>query len=117
MDVPYTMYEIFQGTELIGYIHGVNQKGQYGGIQVFVALDMEGTIKAFYFQKLTSRAAELFRGEKFGRQFVGLSLEDFYAYDVVSGKEAVPGRSAGSRTPIRGPKRISGQPCGPRRRT
>jgi hypothetical protein len=92
MDVPYTMYQIFQGTELIGYIHGVNQKGQYGGIQVFLALDREGTIKAFYFQKLTSRAAALFRGENFGRQFIGLSLKDFYGYDVLSGKEAVPGK-------------------------
>src|SRR4030043_1137970 len=53
VDVPYTMYQIFRGKELIGYIHGVNQKGQYGGIQVFLALDLEGTIRAFYFQKLS----------------------------------------------------------------
>lgn len=99
MDVPYTMYQIFKGQELIGYIHGVNQKGQYGGIQVFLALDAEGNIKAFYFQKLTSRAAGLFRDEKFGRQFVGLSLKDFYNYDVVSGKETVPGRISQIKCP------------------
>ncbi|MEN6312460.1 MAG: hypothetical protein ABFD80_13100, partial [Acidobacteriota bacterium] len=33
-DVPYTMYEIYKGSELIGFIHGVNQKGTYGGLQV-----------------------------------------------------------------------------------
>jgi len=55
--VPYTLYEVFKGKEKIGYIHGVNQKGQYGGIQVFVVLDLEGVIRNFYFQKLTSGTA------------------------------------------------------------
>ncbi len=86
-DVPYTMYEIYKGSDLIGYIHGVNQKGTYGGLQVFLALDLEGVIKGFYFQKLTSRAAKDFRDPAFGNQFIGLSLEDFYRYDIVSGKE------------------------------
>jgi len=90
-DVPYTMYEITQGPTLIGYIHGVNQKGTYGGLQVVVALDTKGVIKAFYFQKLTSKAARAFRDPAFGAQFVGLSLEDFYKYDVVSGREDPPG--------------------------
>jgi len=83
-EVPYTMYQVIRGKELIGYIHGVNQKGQYGGIQVFLALDLEGTIRAFYFQKLTSRHAWSLRDAKFGEQFIGLSLKDFYDYDVVS---------------------------------
>jgi hypothetical protein len=90
-DVPYTMYEIYQGQSLIGYIHGVNQKGTYGGLQVVLALDLKGTIKAFYFQKLTSKAAKAFRDPAFGAQFVGLSLADFYRYDVVSGREDPPG--------------------------
>jgi hypothetical protein len=70
----------------VGYIHGVNQKGQFGGIQVFVALDLEGRIKAFYIQKMTSRYAGKLREAQFGRQFLGLTLKDFEAYDVVSGK-------------------------------
>ena len=90
-DVPYTMYEIYKGADLIGYIHGVNQKGTYGGLQVFLALDLKGVIRGFYFQKLTSRAAKAFREPAFGNQFLGLSLEDFYDYDVVSGKEEPPG--------------------------
>jgi hypothetical protein len=90
-DVPYTMYEIYKGNELIGYIHGTNQKGTYGGLQVFLALDREGVIRAFYFQKLTSKAAKAFRDPAFGKQFVGLSLRDFDRYDVVSGKEDPPG--------------------------
>jgi hypothetical protein len=80
-DVPYTMYRVYKGTELIGYIHGVNQKGQYGGIQVFLALDLEGTIRAFYFQKLSNQQAKLLRDPAFGKQFVGLNLLDFDAYD------------------------------------
>ena len=86
IDVPYTIYEIFAGRKKIGYIHGVNQKGQYGGIQVFLVLDLQGTIKGFYIQKMTSQYAAKLRDAKFGRQFAGLSIKDFANYDVVSGK-------------------------------
>jgi len=86
IDVPYTIYEIFADKKKIGYIHGVNQKGQFGGIQVFVALDLEGTIKAFYIQKMTSQYAGKLRDAKFGRQFIGLTLKDFEQYDIISGK-------------------------------
>ncbi len=86
IDVPYTIYEIYTGKKKAGYIHGVNQKGQYGGIQVFAALDLEGRIKAFYIQKMTSQYAKDLREAKFGRQFIGLTLRDFDHYDVISGK-------------------------------
>ncbi|HPT71077.1 MAG TPA: hypothetical protein PLE74_02215 [Candidatus Cloacimonadota bacterium] len=81
-DVPYTMYQIYKGKELIGYIHGVNQKGKYGGIQVFLALDKDGVIKSFYIQKITSPNAKKFRDAAFGKQFIGLSLKDFYEYNI-----------------------------------
>jgi len=99
VDVPYTMYQVFSGKELIGYIHGVNQKGQYGGIQVFLALDLEGTIRAFYFQKLTSQYAKSLRDIRFGEQFVGLSLKDFYEYDIVNHQAAGDGRVARIQNP------------------
>jgi len=86
IDVPYTIYEIFANKKKIGYIHGVNQKGQFGGIQVFVSLDLEGRIKAFYIQKMTSRYAGKLRDANFGKQFLGLTLKDFDLYDVISGK-------------------------------
>jgi hypothetical protein len=91
-DVPYTIYEIYKGEDIIGYIHGVNQKGQYGGLQVFLVLDMEGNIKSFYFQKLTSKAAAALRDPGFGRQFEGLNLADFDNYDIASGKSMVAGK-------------------------
>ena len=86
MEVPYTLYDIYRGTRTVGHIHGVNQKGEYGGIQVFLALDAAGAIKAFYIQKLTSRAAKDLRAREFGAQFEGLALKDFGSYDPVSGK-------------------------------
>ncbi len=86
IDVPYTIYEIFANKKKIGYIHGVNQKGQFGGIQVFLSLDLEGRIKAFYIQKMTSQYAGKLRDAKFGKQFIGLTLKDFDLYDVTSGK-------------------------------
>jgi hypothetical protein len=98
-DVPYTMYEVYRGEVLIGYIHGVNQKGSFGGLQVFLAFDLGGTIRAFYFQKLTAKDARAFRDPAFGRQFEGLSLKDFYGYDVRSGRETPPGPVGRIRNP------------------
>jgi hypothetical protein len=86
IDVPYTIYEIFTDKKKIGYIHGVNQKGQFGGIQVFLVLDLDGRIRGFYIQKMTSQYAGKLRDAKFGKQFVGLTLKDFEQYDVTSGK-------------------------------
>jgi hypothetical protein len=86
LDVPYTLYEIYKGTRKIGYIHGVNQKGQFGVLEVFVSLDMHGTIKAFYIQRIAGKWGGKFTSSRFGRQFTGLSLKDFERYDPVTGK-------------------------------
>jgi hypothetical protein len=99
VDVPYTIYEILDKGKKIGYIHGVNQKGQYGGIQVFLVLDLQGNIKNLYYQKLTSKAAKLLRDPEFGKQFEGLTLTDFYTYDVVAGKTISPGKINQIRNP------------------
>jgi hypothetical protein len=98
-DVPYTMYQILKGKEIIGYIHGVNQKGQYGGVQVVLALDLEGNIRAFYFQKLTNQYAKLLNDPAFGKQFVGMNLKDFGDYDVVSGQAKPGSRVAAIKNP------------------
>lgn len=86
IDVPYTVYTILKGKEIIGYIHGVNQKGKYGGLQVFLALDPRGTIIRQYFQKMTAGYAAKFRADSFSSQFIGLKLADFQKYEVVTGK-------------------------------
>lgn len=98
-DVPYTLYQVYKGKELIGYIHGVNQKGRYGGLQVFLALDLQGNIRSFYFQKLTSQYAKLLRDASFGRQFEGLNLKDFYGYEVSTGAARGGSRVAAIRNP------------------
>lgn len=86
INVPYTVYIIYANKKKIGYIHGVNQKGRYGGISIFLALDLNQRIKTFYIQKMTGQYAGKFRDAKFGSQFVGLTLDDFEQYDVISGK-------------------------------
>jgi len=86
IDVPYTVYTILNKKQVIGYIHGVNQKGEYGGIQVFLALDPSGVISDLYFQKMTAPYAGKFRAKAFGAQFRGLKLSDFISYDVAAGK-------------------------------
>jgi len=101
IDVPYTLYEIYRGKEKIGYIHGVNQKGQYGGIQVFLSLDLKGVIRSLYFQKLTNREAALLRSPAFGSQFTGLTLDSFNGYDVKT-RKTTQGPVAGIRNPAAG---------------
>src|SRR4030067_3849548 len=99
IDVPYTIYEIFSNKKKIGYIHGVNQKDQFGGIQVFLALDLEGKIKAFYIQKMTSQYAGKLRDARFGKQFIGLPLKDFDHYDVILGKASGKVEAIKNRAP------------------
>jgi hypothetical protein len=97
LSVPYSLYEVYAGTRKLGYIHGVNQKGQFGGLQVFIVLDLEGRIQNFYLQKITGQRAGLLRDPKFGRQFNGMVLADFDAFDPASGKGS--GRLARVRNP------------------
>jgi hypothetical protein len=97
IDVPYTVYRIYKGKELLGYIHGVNQKGEYGGLQAFLAVDRNGVILNFYFQKLTSKSAAAFRGSGFASQFRGLSMADFATFDVKTAKGS--GRAAAVKNP------------------
>ncbi|GMO27451.1 MAG: hypothetical protein Ta2B_08130 [Termitinemataceae bacterium] len=81
IDVPYTVYTIYKGDTVIGYIHGINQKGQYGGLQVFLSYDAKGTIEGFYYQKMTNRKAAELRSLNFAKQFSGLTLADFQSYN------------------------------------
>ena len=99
IDVPYTLYHIYKGKEKVGYIHGVNQKGEFGGIQAFITLGLNGEIRAFYIQKLTSKGAAALRSKEFGEQFAGLTLADFAAYDPVAGKVAGEGPAARLKSP------------------
>ncbi|MDR2733158.1 MAG: hypothetical protein LBC99_00775 [Spirochaetota bacterium] len=83
IDVPYTLYTVLKGKETIGYIHGINQKGQYGGLQVFLAYNPQGIISDFYYQKLTSRNAKAMTAPGFAAMFKGLSFADFKDYDPI----------------------------------
>jgi hypothetical protein len=86
IDEPYTIYVIYANKKKVGYIHGVNQKGRYGGIQIFLSLDLDERITAFYIQKMSGEYAGKFRDAEFAKQFIGLTLADFEQYDVLSGK-------------------------------
>jgi Na+-translocating ferredoxin:NAD+ oxidoreductase RnfG subunit len=82
LDVPYAYYTVLREKEVIGYVHGVNQKGMYGGMQLILATDPNGMIIDFYYQKITSPESKKFNDKKFTGQFVGLTLADFYTKDL-----------------------------------
>ena len=77
LDVPYTYYTILRGKDVLGYMHGVNQKGLYGGMQLIMSTDPEGKIILFYYQKLSSPEAVKLKDKSFTGQFSGLTLDDF----------------------------------------
>ena len=97
IDVPYTLYEVFNKNQKIGYIHGVTQKGQFGGINIFLVMDLDLRIKTIYIQKMSGEYADKFRSPEFAKQYVGLTLEDFESYDVITGKGT--GKLAGIKNP------------------
>jgi hypothetical protein len=82
LDVPYAFYTVLQGKDVIGHVHGVNQKGTYGGMQIILATDPNGEILDCYYQKITSPESKKFNDKKFTGQFVGLTLADFYQQDM-----------------------------------
>jgi hypothetical protein len=97
IDVPYTIYVIYAKNKKIGYIHGVNQKGRYGGIQIFLVLGLDKRIKSYYIQKMSGAYAGKFRDPKFESQFVGLTLADFEKYEVATGQAT--GKAAKIKNP------------------
>lgn len=81
IDVPYAYYKVFKGNTLIGYVHGVNQKGKYGGMQIILATDTKGKIFEWYYQKLSSPDASALKSSDFKKRITGLTLADFYKHD------------------------------------
>lgn len=88
LDVPYSYYTVLKGKDVIGYVHGVNQKGIYGTMQIILATDPDGKIIGYYYQKISSPEASKFRDKSFTDQFTGLTLADFYKSDDPEGKVA-----------------------------
>ncbi len=81
-ETPYTIYTIFRGSEVIGYVHGVNVPGRGGLIQVFLSMDPQtGSIRRMFYQRLESRAAQALRSKEFLDQFKSLTLADFYRHE------------------------------------
>jgi hypothetical protein len=80
LDVPYAFYTVLKKDKLLGYVHGVNQKGRFGGMQLVVTTDTNGVITDFYYQRLSSTEAKNFRDPNFTKQFIGLTLADFYRH-------------------------------------
>jgi len=77
LSVDYSYYNVLKGTELIGRIHGVNQKGMFGGMQLILATDLDGKIIGFFIQKMSSPQAKKFKSSKLTDKFIGLKLQDF----------------------------------------
>ena len=82
IDVPYAYYTVLKKKQTIGYVHGINQRGTYGGMQLILATDPNGVIIDFYYQKISSPESKKFRDKKFTRNFKGLKLADFYKHDL-----------------------------------
>jgi len=81
-ETPYTLYTVFNGEKIIGYVHGVNVPGEGGVIQIFMSVDPgTGDILRMFFQRIESLVAKALKKKDFLGQFNGLSLADFYKHD------------------------------------
>jgi hypothetical protein len=101
-ETPYTIYKIFKGNDIIGYVHGVNVPGQGGLIQVFLSTDPRtGAIRRVFFQRLDSLASRALRSNGFLDQFKELTLADFYKHDYY--KIAEPGTEKDKIAVIKNP--------------
>ena len=77
-DIEHTTYMVLQDRKPIGYVSGINQKGEFGNLQIFMATDMMGKILKLKYQRIVSRHAKLLRNKAFTENFEGLTLADFY---------------------------------------
>ena len=104
LDVPYAFYTVLRGDRPIGRVHGVNQKGMYGGMQLILATDLDGRIRHFYYQKISSPEARRFRDAGFTARFAGLSLADFLGENAPAGAIADPSEKSAEdfRATLRG---------------
>jgi hypothetical protein len=104
IDVPYSFYTVLKGKDVIGYIHGVNQKAKFGGMQLIIATDTKAKIINFYYQKMSSPEAGKFMDNKFTSKFNGLTLDD-----LIKGNLSINDPSANSpedfRATLRGIKK------------
>jgi hypothetical protein len=101
-ETPYTVYTVFKGQSIIGYVHGVNVPGQGGLIQVFLSADPQtGAIRRVFFQRIESRAAQALRSKGFLDQFKDLTLADFYLHEYY--KVTEPGSQKDRIAPIKNP--------------
>jgi len=98
-DVAHAYYTVLKGEKIIGRVHGINQKGIYGGMQLILATDLEGRILEFYYQKISSLEANKFKSKEFTDQFKGLTLADFYHHDSVRETASESGRIAKIKDP------------------
>ena len=95
-DIEHTTYVVLKEDKPIGYVSGVNQKGELGAMQVFTATDLEGKILTVSYQRIISRHAKALKEAETLLQFKDLTLGDFYlntkkaaALRPPSGKSAI----------------------------
>ncbi|MCD6326143.1 hypothetical protein J7M28_01110 [bacterium] len=101
IDVPYSYYVVLTGKEVIGYVHGVNQKGMFGGMQIILATSLDGELLDMYYQKVSSPESRKFRDKSFTKQLVGLSLSDFYHHDEMQGRTCPSDRVGAIKDPTK----------------
>lgn len=104
IDVPYAFYTVYKGKDIIGYVHGVNQKGKYGGMQLMISSGVDDKIRVFWYHKLSSPEASVFVNTDFTGKFTGLT-----SADIINGNYSIADPSKNSsedfRSTLRGLKK------------
>ena len=110
-DAAYPIYRVFKKDRLIGYVFGMEEQGEHGPIQLILAVSPEGEIVSWYYQKFDSPEAHRFHTEAFKRQFIGLTLTDFYGHHLLKGALGKQDRLNSIRAPSQTSIRDLGTTC------
>ena len=92
----FKLYRIIDGGKLVGTIMTHLGKGQYGAIEIVVALDADGRVKGVGIQRDREKKRAELRSDKFLGQFKGKTVKD----PVEIGKDIklIPGAEKSSET-------------------
>lgn len=96
-ETEFKFYRVLDGGKQVGTILTHLGKGQYGAIEVVVALDNAGKVKGVQIQRDRERARAALRGAAFLNQFAGKTVRDALAVgkDI---KPAAKGAEKSSQT-------------------
>jgi len=79
-EIPYSLYVVEDGQEILGYVFGANNRGAHSSIQVIAILDDQLKLQEIYLQRIRSPDAKAFQSTVFLEALSKIPLKDFTGF-------------------------------------